>query len=73
MNETPQDRACRELTAAVVALAVADLEHPRPYRRRAAAEWIASPGFAEWLEWAGVRITAAACRAALRRRGLLVG
>ncbi len=73
MTSTPQDRACRELTAAVVALAIEDLEHPRPHRRRAAAEWITGPGFDEWLDWAGVQITAAACRAALRRRGLLGG
>jgi len=57
------------LAAAIIERAVADLQDQR--HRDDAVTWIESPELDQHLVDAGCDLTAAACRLALRRRGLL--
>jgi hypothetical protein len=59
------------LAAAVCEVAVADLLNPNPHTRRTATAFVRADTFSEWLEYARIDVSADACRAALRRRGLL--
>jgi threonine dehydrogenase-like Zn-dependent dehydrogenase len=69
--QNQHEKAYKSLAAAVVGLAVFDLESTDPVIRRDAVQWINGDGFDQWLTMAGVQIGVDECRAALRRRGLL--
>ncbi len=71
MPPCPAEIPWRDLAAAVTENAIADLADTRRCIRRDAAQFIGSRAFGLWLAMAGVQITPAECREALRRRGLL--
>ncbi len=60
------------LACAVVERAIDDLGATHRLLRLDAQACISGPGFAVWLELAGIGITPEECRAALRRRGFPV-
>ena len=65
------DQPYAALAAAVCEIAVDDLVNRNPHTRRTAAAFVRADTFSEWLEYAGLDVSADACRAALRLSGRL--
>jgi hypothetical protein len=65
------DQPYAALAGAVCEMAVHDLLNPNTHTRRTATAFVRAGTFSEWLEYAGLDVSADACRAALRASGRL--